>query len=341
MNVKQNTKVLIVEDEFITASALKLMLGGMGFEIIGWEDSGEGAIKAAEELKPDIILMDIILSGEMNGISAANIIRQKLAIPVIYLTGQTDDSTIAQALGSEPFGYIVKPFEEKNLKTTIKMALYKHELEQKLSESERRYRAIAELSNDPIFICNPDYSVIYVNTYGIQFFQLNPGNKKTVPLSNIFPEDLGEQLKKHLDSVIRDGKFQRFSLHGFHNEDEFWLDTILVPVRSSDNTIIQVIGHSRDITIQMLFEKDMKLKGLSQIERNMEQFQILNDKIRNPLAIIMAVASIHENKENDTILEQVDIVNNLVNQLDHGWIESEKVRTFLIKHYGHGNYLCD
>jgi hypothetical protein len=83
-------------------------------------------------------------------------------------------------------------------------------------------------------------------------------------------------------------------------------------------------------------EKEVEKKGLVQIEHNMEQFQILNDRIRNPLAIIMSLASMFETKEGDEIIEQVKRIDNLVTQLDQGWIQSDAVRNFLLKHYGHG-----
>lgn len=335
----QNKKILIIEDEFITASALNLLLGGMGFEIVGVEDTGEGAIKATEQLKPDIVLMDIVLNGEMNGITAATHIREQFNIPVIYLTGQADDSTIFQAIESEPFGYIIKPFEEKNLKTSIMMALYKHELDQKLMESERRYRAIAELAQDSIIIFDRDYSIAYLNSYAIQFFKKERIGKSKIELSDIFPQELVDQVQRSLDSILSEGRYQRITLQGKLDSDEFWLDTIFVPILSRTNDITQIIALSRDITIQVLFDKEMEKQGIIQIEKNMEQFQILNDEIRNPLAVIMSIISLHDDEESRIVLEQIDHINNLVSRLDHGWVESEKVRSFFIKHYGYGK-LC-
>lgn len=333
---KKRKKVLIIEDEFITISAISLILEGMGFDVVGTADTGEGAVKAAGDLKPDIILMDIMLKGEMNGITAADIIKQRYDIPVIYLTGQADDVTIAHALESEPFGYIIKPFEEKNLKTSITMALYKHDLDKELIASEKRYRAIAELAEDSIYIFNQDYSLAYINTYTTQFFQIPFINGKTLNMKDVFPADLEEQIRPYLDTVFSDLQYQRFTLHGLLHEREFWLDTTLVPIIPEEGEVVQVIGLSRDVTIRVLFEKEMEKKGIIQIEKNMEQFQILNDKIRNPLAVIMSAASLDEGRVSEIIVEQVKMIDDLVTRLDHGWIESEKVRSFLIKHYGHG-----
>ncbi|MFH0966554.1 MAG: response regulator [Methanobacteriota archaeon] len=337
MNQKsEKKKVLIIEDEYITASALKVSLKEMGFDVVGSEDTGQRAVKAAGDLNPDIVLMDIILKGEMNGITAANIIRQRFDIPVIYLTGQADDVTITHALESEPFGYILKPFEEKNLKTSITMALYKHGLDKKLIESEKRYRAIAELAEDSIHIFNPDYSIDYINTYGAHFFKISHSEGATISMNEIFPTDLEDQIRAHLDTVFSNKQFLRATMHSMLHDHEFWLETIFVPIVSGEGEVAQVIALSRDITIRVLLDKEMEKKGIMQIEQNMEQFQILNDQIRNPLAIIMSAASLQEGKESEIIAEQVRIIDDLVTQLDHGWVESEKVRSFLLKHYGHG-----
>jgi len=337
MNQKsEKKKVLIIEDEFITASALTVSLTEMGFDVVGTVDTGEGAVTAAGELKPDIILMDIILKGEMNGISAAENIRQMFDIPVIYLTGQADDVTITNALESDPFGYILKPFEEKNLKTSITMALYKHDLDRKLIESEKRYRAIAELAEDSIHIFNPDYSIDYINTYGAQFFKISHSEVVAIPIEEIFPPDLMDQIREHLDKVFSNRQFLRATMHSRLHDSEFWLETIFVPIVSVEGEVVQVIGLSRDITIRVLFEKNLEKQGIMQIEQNMEQFQILNDQIRNPLSIIMAAASLNEGRESEIIVKQVKVIDDLVTQLDHGWVESEKVRSFLLKHYGHG-----
>jgi two-component system, response regulator PdtaR len=159
----EKTKILVVEDEFVTATALQVSLEGLGFEVVGTADTGEDAIRSAEELKPDIILMDIQLIGEMNGIQAAAIIKEKSGIPVIFLTGQSDDATIGKALESEPFGYIVKPFEEKNLKTSITMALYKRTIDEKLRRSESTIRGMLNATKDETVLTDNDGTILAAN----------------------------------------------------------------------------------------------------------------------------------------------------------------------------------
>ena len=101
-------QILVVEDEFITASDIKRSLVKMGFDVPATVDNGPGAIEKAGEHKPDLVLMDINLIGPMNGIEAAREIRERYGIPVIYLTAQSDDATVEKAVSSDPFGYIIE-----------------------------------------------------------------------------------------------------------------------------------------------------------------------------------------------------------------------------------------
>jgi diguanylate cyclase (GGDEF)-like protein len=120
-------KILIVEDESIIAEDISDSLISLGYRITGMVYSGEEAIEAAAQFRPDLVLMDVNLQGEMDGITAAAEIRSRFQIPVVYLTAYTDENTLRRVNATKPFGYIVKPFEEKNLHTTIQLALHQHD----------------------------------------------------------------------------------------------------------------------------------------------------------------------------------------------------------------------
>ena len=124
--------VLIVEDESIVAKDIQHSLKKLGYNILGICSTGEDAIKSAKDLSPDLVLMDIMLKGDMNGIEAAAQIRETNNIPVIFLTAYADENTLNKAKVSEPFGYIIKPFKEIDLHTSIEMAIYKHGKEQEI-----------------------------------------------------------------------------------------------------------------------------------------------------------------------------------------------------------------
>ncbi len=127
--------ILIVEDEAIVAADLAGMLGRLGYEVIGTTGLGEEAISIARDQRPDLVLLDIRLAGAMDGVEAAGIIHREFDLPVIFLTAHSDTTTLERAKLSEPFGYLLKPFEELGLETHIEMALYKHQAELKLRQA--------------------------------------------------------------------------------------------------------------------------------------------------------------------------------------------------------------
>jgi len=128
-------KILVVEDENIVARDICARLEQFGYDVAPPVASGEDAIARARERRPDLVLMDIMLRGSMDGIEAAREIREQLNVPVVYLTAYVDDKNLQRAKVTEPFGYLLKPFEERELHITIEMALYKHSMEQQLRES--------------------------------------------------------------------------------------------------------------------------------------------------------------------------------------------------------------
>jgi len=126
----QPVQVLIVEDERIVAGDLRSRLRRMGYRVAAIVSTGDDAIRAADEHHPDLVLMDIRLEGTMDGIQAADTIRRNHNIPIIYLSAYADQSTVERAKVTEPFGYLLKPFEDSELRTTIEMALYKGSMDQ-------------------------------------------------------------------------------------------------------------------------------------------------------------------------------------------------------------------
>lgn len=122
----EETNILIVEDEDLVSDDIFEALEHYGYTVVGRAATGEDAIALAKDELPDLVLMDIRLEGNMDGIHAARIIRESLNIPVIFLTAYADDTTLERAMVTEPYGYVLKPFKELELRTAIEMALHKH-----------------------------------------------------------------------------------------------------------------------------------------------------------------------------------------------------------------------
>jgi two-component system, cell cycle sensor histidine kinase and response regulator CckA len=132
-----NAQILVVEDEGIVARSLRNELQNMGYEVPAIAASGEEAVAKAAGTHPDLVLMDISLKGGMDGIEAARQIQKTIDVPVIYLSAYEDDTILDRAKTTEPYGYLLKPYEERELHTTIEMALVKHRMEQRIKETER------------------------------------------------------------------------------------------------------------------------------------------------------------------------------------------------------------
>ena len=142
------TKILIVEDEYNTSEMLKEKLTKFGYFVCGIVSSRKEATKIAKLKKPDLVLMDIKLRGRMDGIEVAEKIYNNYNTPVIYVTAYADESTLSRIKQTVPYGFIVKPFEPKELRGVIETAIYKHEMENRIKESEERFRMLVETMND-------------------------------------------------------------------------------------------------------------------------------------------------------------------------------------------------
>ncbi|HVZ41920.1 MAG TPA: response regulator [Candidatus Kapabacteria bacterium] len=156
-------RILIVDDEIIIARELEARLVKMGFEVPAIASSGPEAIEFAASMEPNLVLMDIVLKGEMDGIEAADVIRRSHNIPIIYLTAYTDRKTLDRAKVTEPFGYIVKPFSERELFANIEMALYKHRAESRMRKVERWFLAAINEIGDAVIAADSDDVITIFN----------------------------------------------------------------------------------------------------------------------------------------------------------------------------------
>lgn len=223
--------ILIVEDESIVAKDIQQSLKKLGYEVLGICSTGEDAILKAEQTKPNLILMDIMLKGEMSGIEAADAIRQRFNLPVIFLTAYADSSTLSKAKVTEPYGYIIKPFKEIDLQTNVEIALYKHE---KASESKRErdflYSLVeAKSTKDTIFV-KSNLKLVKINTKEIYFIEalkdyvtINTKSNRYVVHSTMkdiekkFPS--AEFVRAHRSFIVRIDKISAIDHHFLIIED--------------------------------------------------------------------------------------------------------------------------
>ena len=251
-------QILIVEDERIVADDIKMSLEKLGYAVPAVVCSGEEAVKKAEELRPDLVLMDIVLEKKMNGIDAASIIRSRLDIPIVYLTAYSDKKTIEKAKESEPFGYILKPFDDRELHSSIEIALYRHKTENMLKESEEKYRILAENAYDAIYMSTPSGI-----QYGNPAFEKLTGWKEKELCSKefnlrdiIYPSDLrlfkkGKKGKQNLRKNPTSLEFRIIS----KNQEVKVVEANIVRIGKSRE--LKEIGILRDITERKKAEKEL------------------------------------------------------------------------------------
>ncbi|MBE0517565.1 MAG: response regulator, partial [Methanophagales archaeon] len=146
-------KILVVDDEVVITTQLEERLTYMGYEVVGRASSGNEAIEMAKSLMPDLILMDIVMPGKLDGIDAASTIKAELDTPIIFLTAYADDKFVERAKNVEPFGYIVKPFHESEIKAAVEVALYRKDFERRLRKyEERRKSEIPEYKSKAVLL---------------------------------------------------------------------------------------------------------------------------------------------------------------------------------------------
>src|SRR5690242_10206984 len=168
-------KILIVEDESIVALDLQERLTRLGYQVIGMATSGGEAICLAEAWHPNLVLMDIRLKGVMDGIETAQELRARFNTPVIYLTAHADDATLQRAKTTEPFGYLTKPFEERELHAALDMALYKIQMERRLQRQATQLQRIVTIIPEGVALLDADHRLIMVNSQAEAFLAILAG----------------------------------------------------------------------------------------------------------------------------------------------------------------------
>ena len=253
--VEKKTTVLIVEDERIVAEDIKRSVSRAGYTVCGVVSSGETALRTVESELPDLVLMDIILQGDMSGIETAEAIRARYDVPVIYLTAYADSHTLKKAKVTEPFGYILKPFEDRELESTLEMALYKYRIDKKLRESEERYRTLFEDSRDAIFMTTRDGKLVVANRSALMMLGYTEEEIRDVSVPDLFVDpDEGEHLQREIErnGSVRDFEVRLRSKHGRA------LDCMVTAAlrRDKDGTVAGYHGIIHDFTERKRAEEE-------------------------------------------------------------------------------------
>lgn len=253
---------MIVDDDVITVTELTEALRSSGYEIGSTAESGEEAIKIAKKTRPDVVLMDIVMPGKIDGIEAAKKIRTELNIPVIFLTGYSEEEYIERAKSARSFGYLLKPFVASQVSSTIKIALYNFELEKSLvaahdelekvvkkrtADLEKTYNqmsAMINASSDAAQLLDPKGNIITANKVTAKRLKAPLDELLGKCLYDYLPPEIAKKRKGKVAQVIKTGKPSRFE----DRVGKLVLQNTMYPVVNSKGKVVQLAVYSRDIS---------------------------------------------------------------------------------------------
>lgn len=339
-------RILIVEDENIVALDIKKRLFNLGFEIVDILSSGEKAVEKILEYNPHLILMDIMLKGEMDGIDAAHEIKKVLNIPIIYLTAYTDKNTIKRAKITEPFGYISKPFGENDLHAAIEMAFYKHKIDQSLYESEEWFRKVFNTSLDAIIAMDYEKNIMLTNPAAQRMFNINEDGFLEIKIDTLISIESQPEFEKILHSILKNSKISESGKTGElickkNYEIKFPVEFSLSKGNAGGKDFILII--LRDITERKKTEETLQ-KALLDAEvaskAKSDFLSIISHEIRTPMNSILGMSEFalktkmtDEQKEILSIISQsasslLFLLNSI---LDFSKIRSGKIQLEMYK----------
>jgi len=259
----EKTKILVVEDEAIIAKNLQRQLVNYGYVVPYVEATGEGAVSRVSEEGFDLVLMDIVLMGEMDGIEAGGQIRSRFDVPVIYLTAYADETILERAKITEPFGYIVKPFEDRELHSSIQMALYKHEMEKKLRESRKWLTAVLNSIGDAVIATDTNGTVLFINPVAEKLTgwkEHDSTGKSLREIFNVISEDTRRPAEDLVGKVLKDGVTTGLANHTLlvsKDGDEIPIDDSRAPIIDEKGNITGVVLAFHDITERRKTEEEI------------------------------------------------------------------------------------
>ena len=259
-------KILVVEDDRFISAIFTMFLRDIGHEMVGRCQTGREALVLCGTLAPDVVLMDIHLEGEWDGIQTADRITRDFHIPVIFISSDTDDDVINRAIISNSYGYLVKPIAKKELAISIDLAYYKHRVDQELKQREKGYRQFISDSPLPIIIVSNGL-VQYINTSALSLFRSHYiEDLMGLPFLNFvggaLAPDLESLLNQHDVGGVKPPIF-RLRMKDMHG-NSFYAEVLISKVEFNRKTSLQVI--LRNISRELKME--LRLEALSQIVKN-------------------------------------------------------------------------
>lgn len=256
-----DARIMIVEDEIVVAMEIQRKLEAMGYLVAGIVASGEEAIEKASQEHPDLVLMDIRLADRVDGIEAANRIREKFNIPVVYLTAHADEKTLQRAKLSEPFGYLVKPFSEVELRSTIEVSLYKHGQELKTRKVAQAFSTTLSVLGGAVIVIDNDGMIEHMNSVAQTLTGWNKENAIGRHLTEIYvlkDEETGSIVENPIPASLKPGFVSASSRYLLvaGDKDEIHIESRVIPVTDPRGEIAGAVFAFQDISQDVWANQD-------------------------------------------------------------------------------------
>ncbi len=285
-------RILVVEDDAITAHDIQLTLEKLGYSVAAITDNGIDAVSIAEQLKPDLVLMDIRLKGDMDGIDAAKKITLTNKIPIVYLSAHHEDETVERSKSTSPYGYLLKPLNDRDLNACLRLALFRFEAEKKLKESEDRFKALSDVAASTIIIIEGS-KFIYANPHAETLIGYSPAEILNMNFWEVVHPDFRELVKErgfarqNGDDVPSSYEFKIITKSG----KEKWVQT--------SATLTEFDG--KKCTLAIVFDITGRKKSEETLMQSEEKFRAVSESMPAQIVIFQGSKFVYANPYSEII----------------------------------------
>lgn len=319
--------ILVAEDEVIIATELEDKLTSMGYRVVALATNGKEAVELAGSLRPELILMDIIMPGKLDGIEAARIIKERWDIPILFLSAFAGDNLIERAKDVYPAGYVLKPFQDTQISVAIEIALHRNQLNKRAEMSETRYRAVVEDQTELICRFDSNWKITFVNDAFCRYYKSCSNELLTTPFMKCVERTIRKRLKKAVTSLDVNNPIITLEYPIYSGRNQInWIQWSIRAIFSPSGQLAEYQSVGRDISKRVEMEEDLKRAALELEQRVELRTKELETKTAALEELNTALTILLNKRHEDKISLENRVLNN-VGELVIPFLEKAKRST--------------